>query len=198
MTTHEVGTREQWRAAYERQLANEKELTRRATELARDRQQLPWVPVDKEYVFDTTAGQRTLADLFDGRSQLIVRHFMHGPNTPEGCPRVHVRNGQLGRRGAAPGPPGRDVPACVTLAAAGPHRVQGADGLGRGMGVVRRQRLRRRLLRVHARPYAEPRLRVRQRQHARRDGADGAELLRAAGRRSSSTPIRPTIAAPRH
>jgi predicted dithiol-disulfide oxidoreductase (DUF899 family) len=67
-------------------LANEKELTRRATELATERQQLPWVPVDKQYLFDTTAGQRSLAELFDGRSQLIVRHFMHGPKTPEGCP----------------------------------------------------------------------------------------------------------------
>lgn len=86
MTTHAVGTRQQWRAAYERQLAKEKELTRRATELAAERQALPWVPVEKEYVFDTTAGPRTLAELFDGRSQLIVRHFMHGPKTPEGCP----------------------------------------------------------------------------------------------------------------
>lgn len=91
MTTHTVGTREQWRAAYEQQLAKEKELTRRATELAEERRRLPWVPVDKEYLFDTTAGKRTLAELFDGRSQLIVRHFMHGPKTPEGCPGAHSR-----------------------------------------------------------------------------------------------------------
>ena len=58
MTTHTGGTREQWRDAYERQLAGEKELTRRATELASDRQQLPWVPVDKQYIFDRQAGAR--------------------------------------------------------------------------------------------------------------------------------------------
>lgn len=86
MTTQAVGTREQWRAAHERQLAKEKELTRRSSELARERQELPWVPVEKQYLFDTTSGRRTLAGLFDGRSQLIVRHFMHGPNTPDGCP----------------------------------------------------------------------------------------------------------------
>ena len=107
MTTHTVGTREQWRAAYERQLADEKELTRRATELARNRQQLPWVPVDKEYVFDTTAGRRTLAELFDGRSQLIVRHFMHGPKTPEGCPGCTFETDNL--VGAVPHLAHRDV-----------------------------------------------------------------------------------------
>ena len=107
MTTHTVGTREEWRAAYERQLANEKELTRRATELARERSKLPWVPVEKEYVFDTTAGQRTLAELFDGRSQLIVRHFMLGPKTPEGCPGCTFETDNL--VGAVPHLAHRDV-----------------------------------------------------------------------------------------
>jgi predicted dithiol-disulfide oxidoreductase (DUF899 family) len=85
MPMHEVGTREQWRKAYEEVRAEEKELTRRSDEVARRRQALPWVPVTKEYRFETNAGTRTLAELFDGRSQLIVRHFMHGPKTPEGC-----------------------------------------------------------------------------------------------------------------
>jgi predicted dithiol-disulfide oxidoreductase (DUF899 family) len=102
-----VGTRRQWRAAYERQLAAEKELTRRAAELARQRQALPWVPVDKEYVFDTTAGRRSLAELFDGRSQLIVRHFMHGPKTPEGCPGCTFETDNL--VGAVPHLARRDV-----------------------------------------------------------------------------------------
>jgi predicted dithiol-disulfide oxidoreductase (DUF899 family) len=86
MTEHEVGTREEWLAARKELLEREKELTRQSDELARQRRELPWVRVEKEYVFDTNDGPRTLAELFDGRSQLIVYHFMHGPNTPEGCP----------------------------------------------------------------------------------------------------------------
>jgi predicted dithiol-disulfide oxidoreductase (DUF899 family) len=81
-----VGTREQWLAARKELLEREKELTRRSDELARERQELPWVPVEKEYRFETNDGTKTLAELFDGRSQLIVYHFMHGPQTPEGCP----------------------------------------------------------------------------------------------------------------
>ena len=86
MTAPAVGTREEWLAARVELLEQEKEHTRRADELARKRQELPWVKVDKEYVFQTEDGEKTLAELFDGRSQLIVYHFMHGPNTPEGCP----------------------------------------------------------------------------------------------------------------
>jgi predicted dithiol-disulfide oxidoreductase (DUF899 family) len=86
MTEHKVGTREQWLAARKQLLEREKELTRRSDELARERQELPWVPVEKEYTFETNDGTKSLAELFDGRSQLIVYHFMHGPNTPEGCP----------------------------------------------------------------------------------------------------------------
>ena len=86
MTSHPIATREQWADAYAELRAEEKDLTRRSTELARKRQALPWVPVEKDYRFDTNDGTKGLADLFDGRSQLIVRHFMHGPKTPEGCP----------------------------------------------------------------------------------------------------------------
>lgn len=80
-----VGTREEWLAARVELLEREKELTRRSDELAARRRELPWVAIDKEYVFQTDQGAKTLAELFDGRSQLIVYHFMHGPNTPEGC-----------------------------------------------------------------------------------------------------------------
>jgi predicted dithiol-disulfide oxidoreductase (DUF899 family) len=80
-----TGTREEWLAARVELLEQEKELTRRSDELAKKRRELPWVRIDKEYVFQTDEGTKTLADLFDGRSQLIVYHFMHGPNTPEGC-----------------------------------------------------------------------------------------------------------------
>ncbi|NKY54219.1 DUF899 domain-containing protein [Nocardia vermiculata] len=107
MATHEVGTREQWRAAYEDLRAEEKALTRRTDELARQRQALPWVPVTKEYRFDTNAGSKTLAELFDGRSQLIIRHFMHGPKTPQGCPGCTFETDNL--VGAVPHLAHRDV-----------------------------------------------------------------------------------------
>jgi predicted dithiol-disulfide oxidoreductase (DUF899 family) len=85
MTEHTTGTREEWLAARLELLAAEKELTRRSDELARQRRQLPWVRVDKEYTFDTDEGRASLADLFRGRSQLLVYHFMFGPEYKAGC-----------------------------------------------------------------------------------------------------------------
>jgi predicted dithiol-disulfide oxidoreductase (DUF899 family) len=86
MTEHKVGTREEWLVAREELLAQEKELTRRNDELSRQRRALPWVRVEKEYSFETDEGTKTLAELFDGRSQLIVYHFMFGPAYKAGCP----------------------------------------------------------------------------------------------------------------
>jgi predicted dithiol-disulfide oxidoreductase (DUF899 family) len=86
MTDHKTGTREQWRAARLELLDAEKELTRRSDELARRRQQLPWVRVDKDYRFDTDEGSASLAELFQGRSQLLIYHFMFGPDYTAGCP----------------------------------------------------------------------------------------------------------------
>ena len=86
MTAHATGTREQWLQARLDLLAAEKELTRRSDELAARRQALPWVRVDKEYRFDTDKGSASLADLFQGRSQLLVYHFMFGPDYAAGCP----------------------------------------------------------------------------------------------------------------
>jgi predicted dithiol-disulfide oxidoreductase (DUF899 family) len=86
LTTHAIGTREEWRAARERLLVREKEHTRLGDELAWERRELPWVPVEKEYRFDTDDGERSLGDVFDGRSQLLVYHFMFGPNYEAGCP----------------------------------------------------------------------------------------------------------------
>jgi predicted dithiol-disulfide oxidoreductase (DUF899 family) len=86
MTTHNTGTREEWMAARLELLAAEKELTRRSDELARQRQQLQWVRVGKDYRFETPAGRASLADLFQGRSQLLVYHFMFGPDYTAGCP----------------------------------------------------------------------------------------------------------------
>ena len=86
MTKHMTGTREEWLAARLELLKDEKELTRRSDELVRRRQALPWVRVDKEYRFDTDEGPAALADLFKGRSQLLVYHFMFGPDYKAGCP----------------------------------------------------------------------------------------------------------------
>jgi predicted dithiol-disulfide oxidoreductase (DUF899 family) len=86
MTKHKTGTRKEWLEARLELLQAEKELTRRSDELARRRQELPWVRIDKEYRFDTDEGQATLADLFRGRSQLLVYHFMFGPDFKAGCP----------------------------------------------------------------------------------------------------------------
>jgi predicted dithiol-disulfide oxidoreductase (DUF899 family) len=86
MSTHTTGTRTEWLAARLDLLAAEKELTRRSDELAQRRQQLPWVAIDKEYRFETDQGTAALKDLFRGRSQLLVYHFMFGPDYKAGCP----------------------------------------------------------------------------------------------------------------
>jgi predicted dithiol-disulfide oxidoreductase (DUF899 family) len=104
MASHTIGSREEWLAARVELLKAEKELTRRNDELAQRRQELPWVRIDKDYRFETDQGTASLAELFDGRSQLIVYHFMYGPDYKAGCPScsaiadgfngsvVHLRN----------------------------------------------------------------------------------------------------------
>jgi predicted dithiol-disulfide oxidoreductase (DUF899 family) len=86
MTDHKLGSRKEWEAAREELLRREKEHTRMGDELARQRRELPWVRVEKEYRFEADEGTRTLAELFDGRSQLLVYHFMFGPSYKAGCP----------------------------------------------------------------------------------------------------------------
>jgi len=86
MVQPRIGTQEEWQAEREELLKEEKELVHRGDELARKRRELPWVPVEKQYTFDTSEGTKTLADLFDGRSQLLVYHFMFGPPYETGCP----------------------------------------------------------------------------------------------------------------
>jgi predicted dithiol-disulfide oxidoreductase (DUF899 family) len=86
MATHLTGTRDEWLAARLALLRDEKALTRQGDEVAAKRQALPWVRVDKDYRFETDAGPATLADLFQGRSQLLVYHFMFGPDYTAGCP----------------------------------------------------------------------------------------------------------------
>jgi predicted dithiol-disulfide oxidoreductase (DUF899 family) len=115
MTEHRVGTREEWRRARQELLEREKELTRRGDELARQRRELPWVRVDKEYRFETDDGARTLAELFDGRSQLLVYHFMFGPEYRAGCPTCS--SGADTFNGAVPHLNARDVTfLCVSRA----------------------------------------------------------------------------------
>src|SRR5438309_6735649 len=86
MTDHKVASREEWLAVREALVAREKEHTRMGDDLARQRRELPWVRVEKEYSFEANEGIRTLAELFDGRSQLLVYHFMFGPSYEAGCP----------------------------------------------------------------------------------------------------------------
>ena len=86
MTTHKTGTREQWLSERLQLLKAEKELTHLSDELARRRQELPWVRIDKTYRFETDEGSGSLADLFRGRSQLLIYHFMFGPDYTAGCP----------------------------------------------------------------------------------------------------------------
>src|SRR6188472_3690103 len=86
MTDHKVGTQEEWQAARDELLAEEKELPRRGDELARKRRELPWVPVEEDYRFETDDGTKSLAELFDGRSQLLIYHFMYARTTRAAAP----------------------------------------------------------------------------------------------------------------
>jgi predicted dithiol-disulfide oxidoreductase (DUF899 family) len=85
MTGHTIGTQDEWQAARDQLLEREKELTRRNDELARERRELPWVPIEKQYGFETDEGTKTLPELFDGRSQLLIYHFMFGSPYEAGC-----------------------------------------------------------------------------------------------------------------
>jgi predicted dithiol-disulfide oxidoreductase (DUF899 family) len=85
MSEHRIGTQEEWQEERDALLREEKELTRRNDELARKRRELPWVPVEKEYKFETTDGAKSLSELFDGSSQLLIYHFMFGPSYEAGC-----------------------------------------------------------------------------------------------------------------
>jgi predicted dithiol-disulfide oxidoreductase (DUF899 family) len=104
---HDVVSREQWLAARVALLEKEKALTRQHDALARERQKLPWVRVEKEYTFDTSEGRRTLAELFGGHNQLLIYHFMFGPEWQEGCPSCSLVVDHL--NGAVPHLAARDV-----------------------------------------------------------------------------------------
>jgi Bacterial protein of unknown function (DUF899) len=150
MTKHMTGTREEWLAARRELLNAEKELTRRGDELARRRQELPWVRIDKEYRFETDGGSASLADLFQGRSQLLIYHFMFGPDYTAGCPACSAIGGRVRRLRRPPGEPRRHAFGGVAGASRESAGVQAADGLDLSLGVLVRQRLQLRLQRpVH-------------------------------------------------
>jgi predicted dithiol-disulfide oxidoreductase (DUF899 family) len=107
MTKHKIVSRDEWTEARKKLLVEEKELTRRSDEVARHRQELPWVRIDKQYRFETDNGSASLADLFRGRSQLLVYHFMFGPDYAAGCP--HCSAIADGFNGVAPHLAGHDV-----------------------------------------------------------------------------------------
>jgi hypothetical protein len=182
MSAHRVGTREEWLAARVALLEEEKELTRRSDELARRRRELPWVPVEKGYRFDTEDGRKTLAELFDGRPELIVYHFMFGPNEPEGCPGCTFTADHFG--GAVSYLAQAGVTFLCASRARLDLRLQGAPRLDVPVGLLGGQRLQPRLRRLHrgrARGrdglqlrYAQARGRAR----PARDRAHGPQLLR--------------------
>jgi predicted dithiol-disulfide oxidoreductase (DUF899 family) len=116
MTHHTIASREQWLAARKELLAEEKDLMRQGDDLARRRRELPWVPVEKDYRFDTVEGPKTLAELFAGRSQLLLYHFMFGPDSTDGCVGCSFLVDHLD--GAIPHVNARDL--TVVLASRGP------------------------------------------------------------------------------
>src|ERR1041385_2080384 len=150
MTKHKTGTREQWLAARLELLKAEKELTRRSDELARGRQELPWVRIDKKYTFETDEGSASLADLFRGRSQLLVYHFMFGPDYTAGCPSCSAIAD--GFDGFAVHLANHDVAGATGEAAS----LQTADGVDVSLGILARRRLQFRLQRLVHAGAAEP------------------------------------------
>ena len=192
MTQHLIATREEWLAARLELLEAEKELTRRSDELARRRQELPWVRIDKEYRFETDEGSASLADLFRGRSQLLVYHFMFGPDYTAGCPScsaiadgfdgfvVHLAN--------------HDVMLCGGVAGAAREAagVQAADGMDVSLGVLVRQRLQLRLQRlVHRGATARGGRRIQLPARRPRDGRDTGPGARRPVRGHDAEPTRP-------
>ena len=145
MTEHAIGTREEWLAARLELLDAEKELTRRSDELARRRQELPWVRIEKEYRFETDEGPATLADLFQGRSQLLVYQFMFGPDYTAGCPScsaiadgfngsvLHLANHDVTLGAVSRAPPNPGIDLCSFRGALSSRFVR------TGIGAIRRQ-----------------------------------------------------------
>jgi predicted dithiol-disulfide oxidoreductase (DUF899 family) len=136
MTTHASGTREDWLEARLALLRAEKDLTRRSDEVARQRQALPWVRIERDYRFETDGGTASLADLFQGRSQLLVYHFMFGPDYKAGCPSCSAIadgfNGFVPSRQSR-----RDALGSVARAIGDAAHLQAAHGLDLPLGILK-------------------------------------------------------------
>jgi Bacterial protein of unknown function (DUF899) len=154
MTDHKIGTREEWLAARLELLKAEKELTRRSDELAEWRQKLPWVRIDKQYRFETDDGTASLADLFRGRSQLLVYHFMFG-RVYRRLPSLFGYCGRLQRLRCAPREPRRRDDCDLARTYRRAAGLQAPHGLDVHVGVVARQRLQLRLQYIVYRGAAE-------------------------------------------
>ena len=141
MGDHKIGTREEWLAAREQLLEREKEHTRLGDEIAQQRRELPWVRVEKDYRFDTDDGEKSLAELFDGRSQLLVYHFMFGPSYEAGCPVNSSIADSID--GVLPHLHARDVTFAprLTGTAGEAAGLQAPHGLEHSLGLVRAHRL---------------------------------------------------------
>ena len=170
MTEHKIATREEWIAAREQLLVREKEHTRLGDELAQQRRELPWVPVEKEYRFDTDDGEKGLGELFEGRSQLLVYHFMFGPSYEAGCPvNSSIADSVDGVR-PAPARAGRDDALRLPSAAGEAAGIQAPYGLELSLGLGRAHRLQLR-----------PRLLAHRGTSPRGRGADEGDRARAPG-----------------
>ena len=192
---HPVVSRDRWIAERKTLLAREKELTRLRDQIARERRALPWVRIEKNYVFDTPEGRRTLADLFEGRRQLLVQHFMFGPGWEQGCPscsfmadhidgmNVHLAHRDVTLRGRLARAAGRD------------RALSPAHGLAVQVGVLAWQRLQPRLRRqLHAGRTGQGRglLQLRHAALPERRKRPASACSTRTTRAMSSTPTRPT------
>ena len=150
MTDHKVVSREEWAAAREELLDARRSTPGCGDELARQRRELPWVRVEKEYRFETDDGPRTLAELFDGRTQLLVYHFMFGPSVRGWLPDLLLDGRHRRRRPPAPACARRDDDVRLAGAAREAAGLQAADGLEHALGLVGGNRLQLRPRLTHA------------------------------------------------
>jgi hypothetical protein len=143
---HKVGTQKEWQTARDELAKLEAEQAELNEKVKAQRLELPWVPVEKEYELDTEEGKKSLAELFDGRSQLLAYNVMFGPDYTNGrVSRLHQPRGRPRRLARPPEPPRRDADLLLARADRAPHRLQGADGLAVPVRLHLRHRLRVRL-----------------------------------------------------
>ena len=141
MTTHMTATRDVWLEARRDLLAAEKDLTRRSDQIAQLRRQLPWVRINKEYSFDGPLGRQTLADLFDGRRQLIVQHFMLTPGADAGLSKLFLHGRSYRRHDPAPRASRRHIRRHLTRTVHRDRPLSPEDGLAVHVAVLLRQQL---------------------------------------------------------